>query len=151
MLVHHLQRKFHSIFRGFIRPFSTGSVSCFLHAYCQFFAYFSKISCVELHKQGFVPDIIAKALRIFGPGIIDLEANLTWKRLKVHSVPVARYCAWAKAPPERRSSGRSSKRKTRGSRPFRSRWLGRASDVKACFREETTVASSVALAVVGRC
>ena len=34
-------------------------------------------------------DIVIKAARVLGPGVIDLEANLTWKRAKTHDVPVA--------------------------------------------------------------
>ena len=44
---------------------------------------------------------VAKAARTLGPGIIDLEANQTWKWAKVHRVPVARYVGRGALGPEK--------------------------------------------------
>ena len=46
----------------------------------------STVATLLIHKG-----IVAKAARTLNPGIIDLEANQTWKWAKVHRVPVARY------------------------------------------------------------
>ena len=56
---------------------------------------------------------IIKAVRTLNKGVIDLEANQTWKRARIHWVAVARYIG--RTLLERRCSVRFSKPKTWGS------------------------------------
>ena len=92
-------------------------------------------------------DIVTKAARTLNPGIIDLEANQTWKWANVHRVPVARYVDRGALGTEKLHKELEAVSWGVGVR-FAVRWLGGPSGVKARFKESATVVSSITFAVV---
>ena len=91
---------------------------------------------------------IVRAACSLDPGIIDLEANQAWKRVKAHAVPVARYVGKGTFGTEKlREELEAGNEGVKIS--FLTRWLGQPSKAKARFKEGTIVASSVTSAVAG--
>jgi len=56
-------------------------------------------------------DIIITAARTVDKGVVDVEENESWERLKIHAVPLVR--SWEKALKACRRCERSSKRRTK--------------------------------------
>ena len=103
----------------------------------------SSVDMLLSHK-----DSIIRAARTINRRIIGLKANMIWKRVKVHGVPVARYVGKKIFGTEKLQEELVAENK--GVRiPAAVRWLGRAGGVKARYKEGTIVASSVTFAVVG--
>ena len=86
--------------------------------------------------------IILRVTRTIGPGVIDLETAPTWKRVRIHGVPVSPYVG-------RGSLGMEKLREELEAEndwvkiTAVVRWLGRTADVRTRYSEEEIEASSV--------
>ena len=91
-------------------------------------------------------DTILRAARTVDPAIVDITANKTWKRLKIHGVPLERYLGkgtfglnklWAEIESENEGV----------EIPMEMRWLGRVPTIKERYHAQQIWGSSVTFVV----
>lgn len=93
-------------------------------------------------------DNIIGATRRVDPTVIDLVTNETWQRIKLHGVPLARYLTVSSAGLDKLRDELESEND--GLKiPLTIRWLGKAEDIAARWRQGLVNASSVTFAVKG--
>ena len=94
-------------------------------------------------------DTILRAARTVDPAIIDIVKNETWKRLKMHGVPLERYLGKGtfglnklRAEIESENQGVEI--------PMEMRWLGRVPDIKQRYKNAEARGGSVTFVVRGQ-
>ena len=94
-------------------------------------------------------DTILRAARTVDPAIIDIIKNETWKRLKMHGIPLERYLGKGtfglnklRAEIESENQGVEI--------PMEMRWLGRVPDIKQRFKNAEARGGSVTFVVRGQ-
>lgn len=94
-------------------------------------------------------DTILRAARTVDPAIVDITANETWKRLKIHGVPLERYLGKGtfglnklRAEIESENEGVEI--------PMEMRWLGRVPTIKERYHTQQIRGSSVTFVVRGQ-
>ena len=94
-------------------------------------------------------DTILRAARTVDPAIVNITANETWKRLKIHGVPLERYLGKGtfglnklRAEIESENEGVEI--------PMEMRWLGRVPDIKQRFKNAEVRGASVTFVVRGQ-
>ena len=94
-------------------------------------------------------DTILRAARTVDPAIVNITANETWKRLKIHGIPLERYLGKGtfrlnklRAEIESENEGVEI--------PMEMRWLDRVPDIKQQFRNTEVRGASVTFVVHGQ-
>ena len=95
-------------------------------------------------------DIVITAARTVDLGVVDVEVNEVWKRLKVHGIPLARYMGEGTNGTQRlREDIEAENARVGVAIPLAVRWLGKLSEIRERAREGKITASSVTFVVRG--
>jgi len=93
--------------------------------------------------------IIIKTARTFGKGIIDVEGNESWERLKIHTIPLVRYIG--KGTKGHQKMREEIQAENEGvTIPARVRWLSNPRTIKEREQRGDIKASSVVFMVKGK-
>ena len=95
-------------------------------------------------------DIVIPVARTVDIGVVDVEVNEVWKRLKVHGIPLARYMGEGTNGTERLREEIEAENASEGvAIPLAVRWLGKLSEIRERAREGKITVSSVTFVVRG--